>query len=77
MRNLAQLMALMCRLAGPLQKLLVARDSRVLLIMLYWLVLLDSLDLRWVKAPAANEAQTIFAYLERDNDENTEDACCS
>lgn len=71
MPNLTQLMASKCRLGGPLQKPLVVRDSRALLIMLYWLVLLDSLDLRLVKARAASEARAIFEYFERDNDVRT------
>jgi len=67
-RDLAQLMAFMGRLGGSFQRLLVARDSKALLIMLYWLVLLNSLDLWWVRARAACEIRAILGYLESDSD---------
>ena len=69
MRELPQLMAFMGRLHGPFLQLLTVRDSKALLIMLYWLVLLNSLGLWWVKARAENEAQAILGYLRMHKDE--------
>ena len=69
MRDLPQLMAFMGRLSGPFVQLLTIRDSRALIIMLYWLVLLNSLGLWWVKVRAAHEAQAILGYLQMHHDE--------
>lgn len=68
MQDLAQLMAFMGRFDGGFQALLITRDSRALLILLYWLFLLNGLDLWWVKLRAAQEGRAILNFLESDDD---------
>ena len=68
MRDFALLMAFQGRLSGEFRKLLLVLDSRALLIMLYWLVLLDGLDLWWTKTRSQCEAGAILRYLSKSSD---------
>jgi hypothetical protein len=68
MRDMAQVVAFMSRLNGSFQGLLVALDARALMILLYWLAILDKLGLWWAKSRAAQEAQAIIEHLELNED---------
>lgn len=68
MRDMAQVVAFMSRLNGDFQVLLVALDSRALLILLYWLAILDSLGLWWAKSRITQEARAILECLELNED---------
>lgn len=68
MRDMAQIVAFMSRLNGGFQSLLVALDSRALLILLYWLAILEKLNLWWAKGRATQEAHAIIEQLEQDCD---------
>lgn len=68
MGDMAQVVAFMSRLNGSFQGLLIALDSKALLILLYWLAILEKLGLWWAKIRAAQEAQAIIGYLELDED---------
>lgn len=68
MRDMAQVVAFMSRLNGEFQKLLVTLDGKALLILLYWLTILERLDLWWAKDRATQEAHAIIEHLEQDSD---------
>lgn len=68
MRDMAQVVAFMSRLNGNFQALLIALDTRALLVLLYWLAILEKLGLWWAKTRAAQEAQAIIEHLEPNED---------
>lgn len=68
MRDMAQVVAFMSRLNGSFQALLIALDARALLVLLYWLAILEKLGLWWAETRAAQEAQAIIEYLEPNED---------
>lgn len=69
MQDMAQIVAFMSRLNGEFQGLLVALDSKALLILLYWLAILAKLGLWWAKARATQEAHAIIEHLQQDRDD--------
>lgn len=73
MRDMGQVVAFMSRLNGQFQGLLVALDSRALLMLLYWLAILDKLGLWWARGRAAQESHAIIQYLELNGDSKIRD----
>lgn len=61
-------MAFMGRFDERFQTLLLKRDTRALVIFLYWFFLLDRLELWWIKSRAEWEATAIINLLEFDDD---------
>lgn len=66
MRDFSHLAAFTRVFRGEFLDLLVERDSRVLMIMLYWLMLFDPLNLWWGKLRFSTEAHAIIRFLEHD-----------
>ena len=68
MNDLAQLMAFTGRLSAHFYGSLINRDSIALLILLYWLMALDRLEVWWAKSRVAVESRAILGHLEHDDD---------
>lgn len=73
MQEMAQIVAFMSRLNGGFQNLLVALDSKALLILLYWLAILEKLGLWWAKGRATQEARAIIEHLGQNHDDRIRD----
>lgn len=66
---IARLLVFMAGLRASAQQVLVVEYSQALLIMLYGSILLDLLDLRWIKAHITIKAQAVFGLFDSNNNE--------